>query len=375
MAERDDNTLFGSLTRALYVAVGLVVLLWFLHEVTGIILLLVLVLMVAIPLNWPVTGLADRGLPRVVAALAVCLAVLLVAAGVGWLVVPPVAEQVSGLVDDLPYLLARLNARALTLLEAYPGARERLTIDEEAARQLIPTALDFVRRVGGYSLTLLGAIVVGIVLASSVVYILVNPQPLVRGYLAAFPPRLRPAAARALSRASAGLVGYMWSNVIVGALEAVLAGIALTLLGVPGALVWASFTFFAEFVPRLGPYLMALPPALVALSLDPVTALWVVTFYVVMNELMGDLVVPYVRGETMAIHPAVILLMTLALASVFGVLGALVATPLTAIIKAYYEEFYLARHGADDRVEERAEAVVRRQTDRAGRTDVPRRAA
>ena len=65
-------------------------------------------------------------------------------------------------------------------------------------------------------------------------------------------------------------------------------------------------------------------------------------FYIVMQELVGDLVATYVRSKTMQLHPAMLIIAVLALAAAFGIVGALIATPLVGFIKAYYEEFWLA---------------------------------
>ena len=85
---------------------------------------------------------------------------------------------------------------------------------------------------------------------------------------------------------------------------------------------------------------MAVPPILIALSIDPMTAMWVAIFYLVLDEIMGDFVIPHIRASTMKIHPVSLLVMLLAMVTVFGLMGALIATPLTAFIKAYYETFY-----------------------------------
>lgn len=71
------------------------------------------------------------------------------------------------------------------------------------------------------------------------------------------------------------------------------------------------------------------------------TALWVLIFYLILNEIMGDLVIPRIRASTMNLHPVSTLFSMLALASAFGLIGALIATPLTAFVKAYYETFYV----------------------------------
>lgn len=158
------------------------------------------------------------------------------------------------------------------------------------------------------------------------------------------------------------VVGWMWSNVIVGAIEAVVVALVLQLLHVPGVLVWALLAFFAELVPKIGLYLMAMPPVLITLADSPSKALVVLAFYVVMNEIMGDLVTPRIRASTMRIHPVSTLVVMLAMGAGFGLLGALVATPVAAFIKAFWTEFVLARRPTAC-IDEDVEAILSRDLD------------
>jgi putative permease len=219
------------------------------------------------------------------------------------------------------------------------------------------------QRVGQYSLSALGLVFMLIVLLSMVLYMVIEPRPLFKLYLSLFPGSKREQAARALGKSSKMVIGWMWSNVVVGSLEAVLTAIFLHLMDVPGVWVWAALAFFSELVPKIGPYLMAAPPVLVALAIDPTTALWVALFYLIMNELMGDLVMPRVRSSTMNLHPVSSLFLMLVMASAFGLPGALIATPLTAFIKAFYEEFYLARHPFDEQLDQQVELIMYRRVD------------
>ena len=112
---------------------------------------------------------------------------------------------------------------------------------------------------------------------------------------------------------------------------------------VPGALVWAALAFFSDFIPRIGGYVMAIPPVVLSLTLGPMTAVWVAVFYLVSTEILGSVVAPKIRGATMAIHPVAIIFFTLAFALAFGLIGALVATPAAAFASAFYSEFYMKR--------------------------------
>ncbi|RYY05389.1 MAG: AI-2E family transporter, partial [Alphaproteobacteria bacterium] len=104
---------------------------------------------------------------------------------------------------------------------------------------------------------------------------------------------------------------------------------------------------------------------LVAFADDPAKALWIAVFYLAMNEVMGDLVTPRIRASTMNLHPASTLAMVLVMGAAFGIPGALIATPMAAFVKAYFEEFHLAGRPVDSAEQERVDAMLAREADAA----------
>jgi len=66
-------------------------------------------------------------------------------------------------------------------------------------------------------------------------------------------------------------IGWMWSNIVAGALRATIVWFFLYFMGIPGVWVWAGVTFFAELIPKLGFYIMSVPPVLIAFSISPTT--------------------------------------------------------------------------------------------------------
>jgi putative permease len=167
-------------------------------------------------------------------------------------------------------------------------------------------------------------------------------------YLSCFPIDKKDKAADAFANASHMTIGWMWSNILAGTLRATIVWFFLYFMGIPGVWVWAGVTFFAELIPKIGFYIMAVPPILVALSISPTTALWVALFYIALDEIIGDFIIPRIRSKTMKIHPVSILVMLLAMTAAFGIMGAFIATPLAAFIKAYYEMFYQKQHRQEE---------------------------
>lgn len=355
---RSPDSLYGTLTKLVLFALALVALAWFMSAAMLVLLVIFASIVAAIVLNVPVTWLEDRGVPRAAGSLLVLGALVMVAAGVTWLVGPPLLEQLEALARSLPQYIAALERESDRILGRYPTVDSLFRAD--SLDQAGPSLASLASTVGRYSVGLVALVIFLVTGIAMVVYLLLSPRPLLEGLLRATPPRQRDRMARSLSRASTMLVGWLWANVVVGLIEAVLVAVFLSVIGVPGALVWATLAFFAELVPKVGPYLMAFPPLVVALATEPSDALWVLLFYVVMNEVMGDVVTPYVRGETMNIHPFFLIVAVLVFGSTLGLVGALLATPLAAFAAAFWQEFYLSDQPDDERIPEVAESMLRR---------------
>jgi len=318
-----------------------VVLLWFLQKVITAILLLFFAVVVAIALSAPVNFFCRRGLRRHWAAVLTLLIFFATIALLGALVIPRLVDQSVLLVRELPEFVARLQDQIAALLTRYPDLQAFVSIDGTAAAS--GSAIDLFRDLSGVSLSVLAGVALTIIFFSTVAYIVLDPKPIIRGYYGSLPLIHRRAGMRAYRRASVAVIGWTKASLVIGALQAVATFIFLTLMHVPGALVWAALAFFSDFIPRIGGYVMAVPPVVLSVTLGPMTAIWVALFYLVSNEILGSIVAPKIRGATMQLHPVLLIFFTVAFAIAFGVLGALVATPAAAFASAFYSEFYLKR--------------------------------
>jgi len=358
MQKTGQTDLYKTLAGVLYLAAGIYLLFRILAALSGTILLFVVASILAIALNPPVTWLESRRIQRVAGTILVLAVILGIVAVLVWLVLPRLIEQVTVLVNAIPDYISSLARRVSRLTVDYPSVQRRLQLGGNTVRSLLPSVWTVLSRIGTYSLSALSIIVFGLLIILIVIYMLANPGPLLKGYLNLMPLQLREPAVRAFSKSSEMVAGWVAANVIVGSIEAVLSGIVLTLLGVPGALLWAVLAFFSELVPQIGGYIMMIPPILVALAIDPWTALWVLIFYQVMQGVMANVVAPVVRSSQMKVHPVSLLFAVLAMAAVFGFLGAIIATPITGFIKAYYDEFILARRRVEPGREKDVESML-----------------
>lgn len=366
MSQTQSDPLYKTLVKAISFTAGLIILLWFLYQAAGVVLLLLFALVLALVINAVVAKLEQRGIGRGWACLIVFGSIFLVLGLLGWLIIPRISQQVSTLISNLPGYATQLSKNVSSWFEDYPQINQQIQKQSANLSGWVPSLPTTLARIGNYSLSLVSALLVGILFISMVIYAVAAPRPLLQLYFSFFAAAKHEKATIALYNTTTMLIGWIRSNVIGGSIRAVSMTIFLSLMGVPGALVWGALTLFVELIPRLGFYIATIPPLLVALSVSPATALWTLVFILVLDEIMGDFILPKLRSRAMNIHPVSIMFIVLAMVSVFGLMGALLATPFTAIIKAYYEAFFIDRFKEDAELDQRVDAILYRKEEVKG---------
>lgn len=338
-------------------AAGLVILLWLVYKMVAVVMLMLLAFILAVAINGPVTHLEKKKVKRGWATGIVFVLIFIILVGIVLFIGPKINEQVSLLLKNLPGYAIEITARINSWLAGYPSL-QRLKIDSTATSNLFPSLPKTLLQVGNFSLSILSQVLIVIVFISMVGYSVANPRPLLRLYILSFSEAKRDKATIAFNRISFMIRGWMRSILIGGAVNAIAATIFLNVMGVPGAFVWGALAFFTEFIPRIGFFIKALPPVLIALSLNGNTAVWVAVFYLASDELMADFIMPRVRSNTMKIHPVSILFALMAMGAAFGFIGVLLATPLAGIIKSFYDVFWTNQYESDKLNNKRVDLMI-----------------
>lgn len=361
MPASQPASLYRTLIKTISYTAGVVILLWFLYKISGVVLLLLFAMVLALVINAPVIMLEKKGVRRFWACVIVFGIIFSVILLLVWLIVPKISDQVSTLINNLPGYANQLSKNVATWFEDYPEINRDIQKQGITLSEWIPSVPGTLMRIGNYSLSIVSMVLLVILFISMVIYAVSNPRPLLQLYFSFFPESKHAKATNALYNTSTMLTGWIRANIIGGAIRAVCMTAFLSFMNVPGAWVWGAVAFFSELIPKLGFYIASIPPLLVALSVSPYTALWTAIFFLVLDEIMGDFVLPKLRSNTMNIHPVSIMFILLAMVSAFGLIGALLATPLTAIIKAYYEEFFIDRFKEDKHLAERIDTILYRK--------------
>lgn len=360
----ESSSLWVVLRRTVYLVFGLIILFWFLSTVKVVLVLFWTAFIFTIALNPVVDWLERHGISRLIGTLLTVAAVFIFIAFLFWLVVPRLVAELANLVQQLPSYFSQLSDRLFGWLENYPMIKQQLQTNNltvQMQQRLSPTVESLLSQFGTYLQIVTDIFVFALTFIGIIIYSLIDPQPLLKFYLSLFPLRLRRQAANAFILGSNATVGWIWASFIIGAIHGISAVIFLFLLGIPGAVIWAVLAFVSQFVPRFGPYIMTIPPALIALSIDPLKAVWVVLFYTATEEITENVVAPYIRAAQMNLHPVLIIFVVLTMVYAFGFLGALIAVPAAGFAKAFYEQFYLTRQARDKKSSLDVERMLKRE--------------
>lgn len=272
------------------------------------------------------TAMPPRG------ALAVVILALLAVLGLSfWLVGAQVAGQLAGLWDALPQAF-----RAATdWLSRTPFASLLSGTWQSIKDGGIPW-LRVAGAAGVASNVFLDAALV-VVLA---LYLAANPRSYFEGTLRLAPPAYRRRIGEALSAAGHGLRRWLVGAVIAMLTIGVMTTIGLYLIGIPLALSLGLIAAITEFVPFFGPIAFAVFAILFAFTQGPADALYVGLLCFGIQQFEGNVLQPLIQRWAVALPPALAVLSIVIFALLFGVIGAILATPMMAVVVILVERLY-----------------------------------
>jgi putative permease len=309
----------------------------------SILLLFAVVFLVAMVLNPIVAFLQRRRIHRGLAVALLALALVAVFALALSFLIPPLLTQVDELIRQTPKAWNRVQAQVQAFGQRYPSIQQAIPEADKVLDTVGARAGDLLGLLYKSSFRIVGGLFGSVFAVLLLAFVLINPQPLVVRFLTLVPDHYREASRRTLLRLTQQMAAWARGVVINGTISAVTTGLLFWFIGVQPALVFGFIAFLGEFVPMIGPVLTSIPALFVALSIGVDKfglALLVVLF---VQQVETNILVPFILGKSMELNPVSILFFTLAMSSLFGLTGAVLAVPAAALFKIVIEEFYL-RH-------------------------------
>jgi predicted PurR-regulated permease PerM len=352
--------------RRLLILIVLLIVTWMLlRALVPVLLLFGIVILLAMVLNPLVVKLERRRVPRTLGVAIVLLALAAVVILVVAVAVPTFADQLQLLVHRAPEAWQSIRTHIADITQRYPVLQNILPQADQMAATIGNQAGAMANVLLRSTIGIVGGVFVFFFAVLLLIFVLANPRPLVVGYLAIVPSRHREKARRTLVRMMDQMTAWARGVAINGLITGASTGILLSLVGVHPAFIFGVLAFFGEFLPNIGPVLVAFPVLFVALSIS-VTKFWLALAAILfVQQVEVNFLVPYILGKEMRLNPVLILFFTIAMGWLFGLPGAILALPAAALTKIAIEEFYLRPRRIEySSLEREAGLIVRNESAR-----------
>ncbi len=355
MRPTDTNQITRRVGIAAWTIVGvfavIAIVVWLVIQAKVIVIPVVFAFAIVYLLNPFVTGLQRLRIGRILGSAIGYLVVAVLLLGLGSVMAPMLSAQTTQLIDQVPLIYDRVTGWvADTAGSVGIGGIETLTFDELVALVAEPGFVfsegvqEFAGTAFGLAVGLLGT--VGLVFLSPVIafYILVD-LPRLRGVLSALlPPSAREETLHVADRLGRALGGFVRGQLLAATIVALLSMLGYRIVGLELWLVVGIIAGLMNMIPLVGPWIggaTAIGAALVSGNLGLVVAVGVVAL--VVQQIDNQLVSPLVLRATVKLHPSLIILALIVGGSVAGLLGVILAVPLTAIVKVVASHLWRTR--------------------------------
>ncbi|MEV0094402.1 AI-2E family transporter [Streptomyces sp. NPDC050738] len=339
------------LPRAMVLALALIACFqlgnWAFHQLIGLLINVLIAFFVALAVEPAVGRMAARGMRRGLATFLVFFGVLIAGAGFIFLLGSMLAGQIVDMVEEFPkYLDSVIN----WINQTFHTDLSRVAVQDSLLHSdwLQKYVQNSASGVLDVSTTVLGGLFRLLTIFLFAFYFAADGPRLRRALCSVLPPAKQAEVLRAWEIAADKTGGYLYSRALMALISGVAHYILLAALGVPYApalAVWVGLV--SQFIPTIGTYLAGALPMLIAFTVDPWYAVWVLVFVVIYQQFENYVLQPKLTSKTVDIHPAVAFGSVIAGTALLGAVGALVAIPAVATLQAFLGA-YVKRYDVTD---------------------------
>jgi predicted PurR-regulated permease PerM len=296
--------------------------------------------------NW----LDQKKFPRILGVLMLYLSLFALALFLLSLVVPFVTGEINQLIKDLPRFISQVSSslekaqetssRYVDLFSEIQNLLDTFAGYLQASSQ---SAFNFVVSIFGGLFSFLAVIVLSFYLSVM--------RGGIENFIRSIVPKEYEAEVLNVWRRSEKKVGkWLQGQLLLALVVGLTVYVVLSLMGIKFALLLGIVAMVLELIPNVGPVLAAIPAVILAFTQSTTLGIWVVVFYVIMQQLENHILVPIVMGRTVGLNPVVVILSLLVGFDLAGIVGMILAVPVAAIIVEIIDEFSKHRHHVETEI-------------------------
>lgn len=265
----------------------------------------------------------------------VCVLLLVLLAGTFAYMIPAAIQQIS----DLWERLVELIEAGIDQLQRFPAIAQMMETADPMDAAPTPGAI------AGQAFDLVSALAGGlaatIIVIAIALFMAASPNTYIRGTVRLAPLSWRPRVAETLVTMGWVLRWWLIGQLVSMAVLGISTGIGLYLFGIELWLGLALLTALLTFIPFLGPWIAGVPIVLIAFAEGVGTGIGVTIFYIVLQNIEGSFLVPYIQQRAAHLPAALMIAAQIALGALFGIGGLILAAPIMAVVLIGVNILYL----------------------------------
>ncbi|MEI8061497.1 MAG: AI-2E family transporter [Candidatus Berkelbacteria bacterium] len=299
------------------------------YIVRDVVALLFIVLVLVATFS-PIIKSWQKYLSRIPAIIALFTLLIAVAAGVVYIIFPPLVNEFAQLAISVPSYISETNFDSLR--QYAPEIRNGLQSLSSNIGSITTNVYSFTAGVFGAVFSLLMIIVLTF-------YMLVEESDIKKQVSAFFSEQDREKGIGVINKIAAKVGSWFRGQMLLGLVIFVIDYVGLLIFGVPYALILALLAGLLEIIPTVGPFISGTIAVLFALTISPWKALFVAIFYMAVQLLENNFLVPKIMQKAIGISPVVIIISVIVGAKLLGVIGAILSIPIAASISVIIIEW------------------------------------
>lgn len=280
-------------------------------------------------------------------SIAILLAIL-VAMGVTLLmmgvIIRPIIKEIILLSENIPTILQSLVDLILAVIKLVNDnqlyTKELQSVVEEILSGGMTAGVTLAKKIASLSVTLFSEIIDFVLIPVLIFFLLKDYQLLADGVVSFIDTRYRQKARSIIDEIARVIGSFLRGQVLVCFIVGAVTFGGLLLFKVPYPFVLACVAGITEAIPIIGPILAAIPAILLGLVASPITALKIALFYLIVQQLENHIIVPKVMGDSVDLHPVLVIVGLLIAGELYGVGGMILALPVMATVHVLIKNFW-----------------------------------
>lgn len=316
----------------------------FLYLITDLILIIIAAVVIASTIEPLANKLQSYKVPRALSVVLVYIAFLAVFALTITLMIPPLVEQTEQLIQSLPQIISNLKDTVGIIPDTFN--------EEDLTREIQASIGNITQELGGAGVNLFertreffsGFMSVFFVFILAF-YLVMERDALKKLFRLIVPKEHIAYVDKMIDRSRDKIGRWVLAQLALAVIIGTVVSIGLWLLGVKYALALGLLAGVMEIIPVIGPIVAAIPAVLIGLSQSLWLGVAALVFYVVVQQLENNVLIPNMMRKATGLNPIVTLMAIILGARLGGVVGMILAVPIATILSVLMQGFFYPNNG------------------------------